>query len=68
MATSSVQGGHDPFVMVHLKVLTPTPNPVTPELGSEGVVTVPDPPTNAHIPTPTDGVFAAKVADEEQVV
>lgn len=47
--------------MVHLKVFTPTPNPVTPEVGEAGVVIVAGPAITVHKPVPTVGEFAASV-------
>lgn len=59
---SSVEEAHIPFEMVHRNVFTPTLNPVTPDVGEDGVVTVAAPVITVHIPVPTSGVFAASVA------
>ena len=48
--------------MVHTKVLVPTLNPVIPEVGEVGVVSVAEPTTTVHKPVPTVGVFPASVA------
>ena len=57
-----------PLVIVQVKVFTPVVNPVTPELGSIGFVTVPVPAVTVHAPVPTVGVFAARVAVGLQIV
>ena len=60
---SSVEGVHAPLEIVHLSVAEdPTTNPVTPEVGDEGVVTVAVPEITDHIPVPTVGVLPANVA------
>jgi len=41
--------------------VAPITNPVTPEVGSAGVVTVAAPATTVHVPVPEVGVFPAKV-------
>ena len=50
------------FEIVHLKVFVPKANPVTPEVGEVGVVTVAPPAITVHTPAPTVGVFPASVA------
>lgn len=65
---SSKDGAHVPFEMVHRKVFTPMLKPVTPEVGDEGVVTVPEPAITVQVPVPTVGVFPASVAVEAQIV
>ena len=60
--TSSVLGVQGALEIVHLKVFAPTPNPVSPEVGEEGVVIVPEPAINVQVPVPTAGVFPANVA------
>ena len=62
IVTSSVDGVQTPFEMVHRNVLTPTDNPVTPDVGEVGVVTVAPPAITVHAPVPTVGVFPASVA------
>jgi hypothetical protein len=55
---------HTPLVIVQRKVTTaPNVNPVTPEVGEDGVVivAVPVPGTTDHIPVPIVGVFPVKV-------
>ena len=66
--TVSLDGGHDAFVIVHTNVFAPTVKPVTPDVGSLGVVTVALPAITVHAPVPTDGVFPARVAVVEQTV
>ena len=53
--------------MVQTKVLTPTLNPVTPELGDVGVVKIPVPATTVHNPVPTVGVLPASVPEVIQI-
>lgn len=55
------QGG---FVIVQRKSLFPILNPVTPDVGLVGVVTVAVPETTDQTPLPAVGVLAAKVAPE----
>jgi hypothetical protein len=54
--------GHGALVIVHWKVFVPTARPVIPEVGDEGVVTVPEPLISVHVPVPTKAVFPANVA------
>jgi hypothetical protein len=68
ITTSSVDGVHPPFEIVHLNVTVPTTSPVTAEVGLEGVVTEPVPAITVHAPVPKEGVFAASVAEEAQTV
>ncbi len=68
MVISSVLGVQVPLVMVHLKVLIPVVNPVTPELGSFTLVTLAVPAMTVHVPVPISGVLADKVAVGEQIV
>lgn len=48
--------------MVHSKTFGPTPKPVTPEVGDDGAMMVPEPLINVHVPVPVAGVLPAKVA------
>ena len=59
------QGG---LLIVQTNVFAPTDNPVTPDVGELGVVTVALPAMTVHAPVPTVGVLPAKVADVEQTV
>ena len=68
MVIASVLGVQVPFVIVHTNVFTPVVNPVTPEVGEAGVVTVAVPAVTVQAPVPTVGVFAANVAVELQIV
>jgi len=68
IATVSFEGGHVAFVIVQTKLLAPTDNPVTPEVGELGVVTVALPPMTVHAPVPTTAVFPASVAMVEQAI
>jgi len=62
ITTLSMDAAQGPFVIVHRNVLAPTPKPVIPETGEEGVVMVPAPVMSVQLPVPTSGVFPAKVA------
>lgn len=59
LSCDAVHGG---LVILHLKVLLPTPNPVITEVGLFGETIVPLPPINVQIPVPAVGVLAAIVA------
>ena len=56
------------MLIVHTNVFAPTLSPVTPEVGSLGVVTVELPAITVHVPVPTVGVFPARVAVVEHTV
>lgn len=61
--TSSVDAVQLPLVIDQRRVAeAPRANPVTPELGEEGVVMVAVPDTKVHVPVPVAGVFPTKVA------
>jgi hypothetical protein len=62
MITSSDDGAHVPFEMVHRNIFTPTDKPAIPEFGEEGVVIVPVPAISVHMPVPTIAGFPASVA------
>jgi hypothetical protein len=66
MTTVSFDGAHVPLLIVHSNLFTPTPSPVTPDVGEEGVVTAPPPESTAQLPVPEVGVFPASVAEVEQ--
>ena len=68
MVTWSVDGGQVPLVMVHWKILAPTLNPVTEDVGELGVVMLPVPETKVQIPLPIEGTFPAKELVEEHIV
>jgi hypothetical protein len=61
MITSSVDDVQGELLIVHLKVLAPTPNPVTPEVALVGVVIVAVPVTTLQVPVPAAGVLPARV-------
>ena len=63
-----MEGGHVPLVVVHRNVLIPTLNPVTPEVGEAGMVTVALPATTVQTPVPTIGAFPLRVAVVTQTV
>ena len=60
--TSSKDAVHGAFDIVHLKVFTPTPSPVIPDVGLPGVVMVPVPLISVHVPVPIVAVLPASVA------
>jgi hypothetical protein len=64
IVTVSREGGHDAFVIVQTNVFAPTVNPVTPDVGEPGVVTVALPAMTVHAPVPTVAVLPANVAVE----
>src|ERR1051326_81391 len=68
MMTVSLDAGHEAFVTVQTKLFAPRDNPVTPDVGSEGVVTVALPAVTVHAPAPTVGVLPANVAVAAQTV
>ena len=68
MVILSELGAQVPFVIVQVKVFTPVVNPVIPEFGSVGLVTVAVPAVTVHAPVPTTGVLAASVAVLAQIV
>jgi len=63
--TSSVRThvGFVPFVMVHLKMFAPELRPVTVAVGEAVFEKVPAPLITVQTGVPTDGAFAAKVAE-----
>jgi len=67
ITTVSREGGHEPLLMVHTKTLLPTDKPVTVDVEELEVVTVPVPEMSAHKAVPTDGVFAEKTDELEQI-
>ena len=62
IVTVSLDAGQEPLLIVQTNVFAPTDNPVTPEVGLLGVVTVALPAITVHAPVPTDGVLPASVA------
>ncbi|HEY6190915.1 MAG TPA: hypothetical protein VI215_01165, partial [Bacteroidota bacterium] len=66
--TVSLDGGQLALLTVQTKVLTPTERLVTPDVGSDGVVTFALPVMTVHTPAPTDGVLPARVVVVEQTV
>ena len=67
-ATVSLDTGHEALLIVQTNVFAPTESPVTPEVGSDGVVTDAVPAITVQAPVPTVGVLPAKVAVVEQTV
>ena len=67
MVTVEVDGEQGGLTMLHMNTFAPTPNPVTPDVGEEGVVIVPAPLTNVHVPVPVVGAFPANVAVVPQI-
>ena len=68
IVTSSKEGGHTPLEIVQRNTFGPTPNPVNPLEGEEGVVIIPVPLISVHVPLPTVGVLPAKVVLSAQMV
>ena len=68
IVTVSSDGAQVALLIVQTNVFAPTDNPVTPDAGSPGVVTVALPAMTVHAPVPTDGALPAKVAVVEQTV
>lgn len=66
--TWSDDDGHVPLVIVHWKIFTPTVKPVTADVGEVGLIGVPVPETNVHIPLPIIGVFPENTDVVEQTV
>ena len=66
--TVSRDVGQTPLLIIHSNKFAPMANPVTPEVGSPGVVTVAPPLTTVHVPVPTVGVLPANVAVVAQTV
>ncbi len=62
IVTSSKLAVHGVLAIVQRKTFAPTPNPATPEVGLLGLVIVPEPLINVHVPMPTITVFPARVA------
>ena len=68
MITVSRVIGQVPFVIVQTNEFAPSVNPVTPDVGELGVVTVALPAITVHVPLPGEGVLPANVAVVEQTV
>ena len=66
IVTVSLDAGQDALVIVQTNVFAPTDNPVTPEVGEEGVVREALPAMTVHAPVPTVGALPARVADVVQ--
>jgi hypothetical protein len=62
MMTSSNEFVQGALLTVQRSVAEPTTNPVTPEVGLEGVVMLAVPETTDQLPVPLEGVLAANVA------
>ena len=57
---------HPPFVIVQTNEFAPAPNAMIPETGLAVFAIVPVPARTDQLPVPGEGLFAAKVADDEQ--
>jgi hypothetical protein len=64
---SSEELEHNGLLIVQRKVLEPVPNPVTPEVGLDGLVNTAVPETTDHKPVPVVGVLPARVVVLEQI-
>ena len=63
-----VEAGQGALAILHWKTFAPIPNPVIPEVAEEGVVIVPAPLINVHVPVPVVAVLPARVAVVPQTV
>ncbi|MNW12224.1 hypothetical protein D3C71_2098590 [compost metagenome] len=66
METVSTELAHIPFEIVHINWYVPWVSPFTVVFGSFGLVKLAAdgaPATTVHVPEPTPGVFAFRVAD-----
>jgi hypothetical protein len=68
IVTLSEEGGQAPLAIVQRSTFAPALNPVTVVFGSFEFANEPEPLTTLHVPIPTVGVFAAKVADDPHTV
>ena len=68
IVTVSRDGGHVAFVIVQTNVFVPAESPVTPDVGSVGLVTVAEPEMTVHTAVPTVGVLPASVAVAAQTI
>ena len=68
IATVSREVAQGRLVILHLKVFTPTLNPVTVDVGLFGEVIVPEPVRSDHVPIPTRGLFPANVVVDVQMI
>src|ERR1051325_3976428 len=68
ITTVSLDEGQLALVIVQTNALAPTESPVTPEVGSPGVVTLALPVITVHTPVPTDAVLPARAVFVEQTV
>ena len=66
ITTWSLVEAQGELVMVHWKVLAPTPRPVMPVVAELRLVIVPAPLTRVHTPVPGEAELAAMVAEVEQ--
>ena len=64
----SLEGRQPPLLIVQTNLFTPKDKPVTPDVGSPGVVTEALPAITVQVPVPTIGVLPASVAVDEQTV
>jgi len=62
MLTVSREVAHTPLLIIHSNRFEPMLRPVTPDEGSDGIVTVALPEITAHVPVPIAGVLPASVA------
>ncbi len=63
-----MDGGQTPLLIVHWKILLPTPKVLTAVVLEVGLVMVPLPATTLQLPVPTAGTFAVIVAVVAQMV
>ena len=63
-----VDAGQIPFVIVHMKTLTPKPNPTMFVFGDVGVTINPEPETSVQLPVPTAATLPAMVVLVAQIL
>ena len=68
MINVSLDGGQTPFVIVQTKTVVPAAIAVTGEFWEAVFVIVAPPEAIVQIPVPTEGRFAERTDDDEQIV
>jgi hypothetical protein len=68
IVTSAVIAGHVPLVTDQRKMFGPSVNPVTPDAGLDGFITVAPPLITLQLPVPSKTGVAPKVPVVEQII